>query len=73
MKGNFKYLSLITQVGLSVVVTVLVFTLLGVYLDRHFHTQGILILVFVLLGSFSGLWSAYQLILKASSQDSERK
>ncbi|HHY09961.1 MAG TPA: AtpZ/AtpI family protein [Firmicutes bacterium] len=71
MKGTFKYLSLITQVGITITLTVLAATLLGIYLDGRFQTQGILTVIFILIGSFSGIWSAYRLILKITSQDSE--
>ncbi|NLJ80815.1 MAG: AtpZ/AtpI family protein [Firmicutes bacterium] len=73
MKGSLKYLFLLSQVGLTILTTVLLFTLLGVYLDRRWNTKGILIIFFLLFGSFAAIWSAYQLIIKTLSEDSERK
>lgn len=73
MKESLKYLSLISQVGLTIVLMVFLFTIFGVYLDRWLNTKALFTLVFVLLGCFSALWSAIKLILKTLPKDSEPK
>lgn len=73
MKGSLKYLSLIIQVGLSITVSVAIFTMLGIYLDRKVGTRAIFTIVFILLGCTSALWSTYKLIQDTLSIDSERK
>ncbi|NLJ73986.1 MAG: AtpZ/AtpI family protein [Firmicutes bacterium] len=72
MKGSLKFLGLITQIGITVVITVLITTTIGVYLDRRFKTNAIFTLVFIVIGSVSGIWSAYKLIQEISSDDLER-
>jgi predicted F0F1-ATPase subunit len=72
MKGSLKFLGLITQIGITVVITVLITTAIGVYLDRRFKTNAIFTLVFIVIGSVSGIWSAYKLIQEISSDDLER-
>lgn len=73
MKESLKYLSLITQVGLTITFTVSFFTILGVYLDRLLKTKAIFTLIFVLIGCFSAIWSVYKLIQKILPVDSEPK
>lgn len=73
MKESFKFLGLISQVGLSILFSVSIFTILGVYLDRWLKTKGLFTIFFLLIGCFSSLWSAYQLIIKSLPKDSEPK
>lgn len=72
MKGNLKYLALITQIGLSITVSVAIFTFLGIYLDRLAGTRGILTVVFILLGCASALWSTYKVIQDTFRSNSGR-
>ena len=73
MKGNLKYLSLITQIGLGITVSVAFFTFLGLYLDRLLGTRAVFTLILVIIGCISALWSTYKLILETERQNSERK
>lgn len=73
MKDSLKYLSLITQVGLTITFTVFLFTILGVYLDRLLETQALFTLIFVLMGCLSALWTAYKLIIKTLLEDTKPK
>lgn len=73
MKDNLKYLSLVTQVGLSIVIGIGLFAFLGLYLDRRFHTRATFTVVFLLIGSLSAVWSAYKLIVDAMNSNGERK
>ncbi len=73
MKDGLKYLALVTQVGLTLVFVVALFTILGVYLDRWLGTRAIFTLLFVLVGCVSAIWTAVKLILNTLPKDSEPK
>jgi len=73
MKDSLKYLVLVTQVGLTLLVCVSFFTILGVYLDRWLGTGAVFTLVSVLLGGVAAIWSAIKLILHTLPKDSEPK
>ena len=73
MKDSLKYLALVTQVGLTLLISVSIFTISGVYLDRLLGTKGILTLLFVLVGCFAAIWAAIKLILNTLPKDSEPK
>lgn len=61
-KELLKYFGLITQLGLSVITSILIFTFGFIYLDRKLHTEGKLIIVGVILGVIAGIVVAYRLI-----------
>ncbi|NLL48996.1 MAG: AtpZ/AtpI family protein [Firmicutes bacterium] len=73
MKDGWKYLALVTQVGLTLLFSISLFTLLGVYLDRQLGTKGFLTVLFVLVGCVAAIWTAIRLILKILPNDSEPK
>ncbi len=73
MKDSLKYLSLITQVGLTLLFSVSICTIFGVYLDRWLGTKAIFTLSFVLIGCITALWTAVRLILNLLPKDSEPK
>ena len=61
-KELFKYFGLITQLGLSVITSILFFTFCFIYLDRKLHTEGKLIIIGVILGVIAGIVAAYRLV-----------
>ncbi|MCD4796696.1 MAG: AtpZ/AtpI family protein [Candidatus Cloacimonetes bacterium] len=63
-KEWYKYFSLISQLGLVVVSSILIFFFLFLYLDRKFNTNGILMAVGVFLGVILGVLGAYRLLRK---------
>ncbi|MGI6650637.1 MAG: AtpZ/AtpI family protein [Limnochordia bacterium] len=73
MKDGLKYFALITQVGVTLFVSVFIFTILGVHLDRRLGTNAIFTLVFVLLGCIAAVAAAVKLILDTLHKDSEHK
>ncbi|HHT42619.1 MAG TPA: AtpZ/AtpI family protein [Firmicutes bacterium] len=73
MKDSLKYLSLVTQVGVTIVLSVGLFTGLGLYLDRLLNTRAVFTLVFLLIGCFSALWGTFKLIENIERVNSERK
>ncbi|MFC1898695.1 AtpZ/AtpI family protein [Candidatus Cloacimonadota bacterium] len=64
-KEILKNFGLITQLGLSVVISVLIFVLGFAYLDKKLDSDGKLIILGVLLGVASGILAAYRLIKKS--------
>ena len=69
-----KYLSLISQVGFTMVRPVLLGTCVGIKLEEKFHFP--VILIFLLLGVISGCMSGYRLImnsLKKMEKDDQKK
>ena len=73
MKGSLKYLSLISQIGLSITISIAFFTFLGVYLDRLLGTRAVFTVILIILGCVSALWATYKLIEETLRADSERK
>ncbi len=74
MSNNpWKYLGLISQVGMTIVIAILISTVLGVYLDGLLGTTIIFTFLFIFLGAASGLWAAYQLLMKISIDDLDQK
>ena len=69
-----KYLSLISQVGFTMVTPVLLCTFVGIKLEGKFHFP--FTLIFLLLGVISGCMSGYRLImnsLKKMEKDDQKK
>ncbi len=60
-----KYISLVTQLGLTVISSILIFLIGALYLEKKFQTEGVLILVGVLIGVVVGVFVAYRLLKKS--------
>ncbi len=58
----FYYLGLITQLGFSMLFSILLFLAVGIFLDNKFNSRGIMIFIFSLLGIGVGFFSCYKLI-----------
>ena len=69
-KGVFQTLSLISQLGLSIVTPILLCTVLGVYLDEKFTISSTVWLI--ILGVLAGVRNAY-VLLRQANKDSEGK
>ena len=65
------YLGLVTQLGLVIVFSVILGAVVGLYLDNFFGTK-FLTIVFILLGSFSGLYSVFKTLIKISMDDLDK-
>jgi len=59
-----KYLTLIGQTGLTMVISIVAGLLLGVWLDQKFSSQPLFLAIFILLGIFVGFFSCYKLIVR---------
>ena len=69
-KSVFQTLSLISQLGLSIVTPILLCTVLGVYLDEKFTISSTVWLI--ILGVLAGVRNAY-VLLRQANKDSEGK
>ena len=58
----FYYLGLITQIGFTMVFSILIFLAIGIFLDKKMGGKGIMIFLFSLLGIGAGFFSCYKLI-----------
>ncbi len=59
-----KYMSLITQLGLSMVLPIAGGAFLGQFLAVRFGTGGLLTIFLILLGVFGALMNAYKILTK---------
>ena len=69
-----RYLSLISQVGFTMVTPILLCTFAGIKLEERFHFP--FTLIFLVLGVISGCMSGYRLIMnsiKKMDKDREKK
>lgn len=64
-------LSLLSQVGISMLVPIFLMVGLGSWVDQHFSTQ--LFPLFILLGIGAGFRNTYFLIMKAAGRKKEEK
>ncbi|MBN1949471.1 MAG: AtpZ/AtpI family protein [Candidatus Cloacimonetes bacterium] len=60
----FRYLSLVLQLGLTMIICIVFFFLLAVYLDGKLGTRGLLIPAGIILGVISGGLTSYRTIKK---------
>ncbi len=67
-----KYISLITQLGLTVISSILIFLVGALYLEKKFQTDGVLILVGILIGVAAGVFAAYKLLKKNLEKDDKK-
>ena len=61
-KELLRHLSLLGQLGLTVITSILIFFFVFLYLDRKLQTGGILVGVGVFLGVIAGVLAAYKLL-----------
>mgnify|MGYP003997501985 FL=1 len=64
-----KYVSLISQLGFTIIGSILLFLAGAMFLERKFQTEGILILIGVLLGVVVGVFAAYKLLKKTLEKE----
>ncbi|QNO15167.1 AtpZ/AtpI family protein [Alkalicella caledoniensis] len=59
----FKYLGLVTYIGILMTANILVGYYLGVYI-QNITGSFLLFVLFIFLGIFSGFWTIYKFIIK---------
>ena len=62
-----------TQVGLTVVGSILFCFAIGYYIDKWLHTKGIFITIFIILGIAGGAYTAYRQILEVSNKENGKR
>lgn len=76
MKSNrekpYKYLAMISQVGISVLVPVGMMIFIGKVLDFYFHTGNMLVIILAVLGIMAGLRNMYVIPLRMSEKALKR-
>ena len=64
-----KRMTLMSQVGITMVANIMVGLFIGKYLDQWLHTSPLFLLLFIFIGFFSGIKSVYLLIIKIDKRD----
>ena len=60
----FYYFSLVMQLGLTIVITILVGLGIGLLLDKVFKLKGIFTVIFLIIGIAAGFMNAYKDIMR---------
>lgn len=60
----FYYFSLVMQLGLTIVITILVGLGIGILLDKVFKLKGIFTVIFLIIGIAAGFMNAYKDIMR---------
>ena len=66
-------IALVTQLGLTMVGSILFCFAIGYYLDKWLHTKGLFITVFILLGVAGGGYTAYRQIMESTEKHEDKK
>ena len=64
-----KWMTLMSQVGITMVANIMVGLFIGKDLDQWLHTSPLFLLLFIFIGFFSGIKSVYLLIIKIDKRD----
>ncbi|WP_373484526.1 AtpZ/AtpI family protein [Acetobacterium sp.] len=67
-ENPYKYLAMISQIGISVLVPVGVMIFIGKVLDFYFHTGNMLVIILAVLGVLAGLRNMYVIPLRMSER-----
>ena len=65
--------TLVTQLGLSMIASIMICFAIGYYLDKWLGTKGVFITIFILLGVAGGGYNAYRQIMETSKRDEKDK
>jgi F0F1-type ATP synthase assembly protein I len=64
----YKYLAMISQIGISVLVPVGIMIFIGKVLDFYFHTGNMVVIILAVLGVLAGLRNMYVIPLRLNEQ-----
>lgn len=72
-KDSFFYdFTLVSHLGLTIVVSIVIAVFVGMFLDKHLHTRPLWTVVFLVFGVVGGFTGAYKSIItdhKSAEQD----
>ncbi len=68
-----EHIILVTQVGLTVIGSILFCFAIGYHLDKWLHTKGVFITIFIILGIIGGFYTAYRQILEIDKEKNGRR
>jgi Putative F0F1-ATPase subunit Ca2+/Mg2+ transporter len=71
--GSYKGTALAYQAASSFIMPIILLGLLGWFLDGRFHTGGIVIVVFFILGFVVGIFSLLRIVNQMDDSSSKRK
>ncbi len=66
---NLKYLSLITQVALVMVIPIFASFFIGKFLDEYFDTGVIFMIIFILLGVGAAFRNLFKIVMKGAKDN----
>lgn len=65
VKANYlKNLTLITQVGLMMLIPIFLCLFFGIWLDDRFATNGVFTIIFIIVGVLAGFRNMFVIVLK---------
>lgn len=68
-RSPYYYLGLVTGLGVTMIVCVMLGLVFGLYLDSRFSTSPWFAFSFVVLGMVAGGWTVYRMIMEDSRYD----
>lgn len=73
LKEIFYYLGLVSQLGLTIVCSILIGFGLGYFLDKKLGAGGLILILFILIGIGAGFYSAYKLIMVKEKKENGKR
>ena len=64
--SNWYYFGLVMQLGLVIIVCILVGLAIGLFLDKFFKTNGVFVVIFLIMGIIAGFMNVYKDIMRKS-------
>lgn len=71
--GIAKAFSLISQIGIHMIVPIIICLFVGKWLDSKFSTKYIFLIIFLILGVLSSFRNLYVLVIKNYSKESKQQ
>lgn len=69
--GYMKYLALISQLGLMMVIPIFLCLFIGIWLDKKIGTNGLFVIIFLIIGVLAAFRNLFVIVL--SKVDSGKK
>ena len=64
--SNWYYFGLVMQLGLVIIACVLIGLGIGLFLDKFFKTNGVFVVIFLIMGIIAGFMNVYKDIMRKS-------